>query len=243
MAATGGADGGAGGAEWSDAVDDDTVVPVGHGRRSRPRRGAPPTPAATDAATDGDTVVVGRPGRGRHRAPQRAGDSATGSGRQSGVGAAPPSSVPVSAAARIPSIRVAGLVVVLDRPVVVGRRPAAPRVVNGPDPALVTVPSPTGQVSASHLAVRVEGEAVVVEDLRSTNGTTVRAPGARSITMTSGSSMVVLTGTVVDIGDANTVEILSRHLRSTSSAGPGSATDDGPGLPPMPRTTTESDQP
>ncbi|MDM7890376.1 FHA domain-containing protein [Curtobacterium caseinilyticum] len=118
----------------------------------------------------------------------------------------------------------AGRVVRLDHPVVVGRRPALPRVVRGPEPELLTVPSPGGQVSSSHLLVHAEGEAAVVDDLRSTNGTVVRPPGAAPFRMAAGASIVVLTGTLVEIGDDNVIEVLSPHLR----AGP----DDG--LPPFP---------
>ncbi len=46
---------------------------------------------------------------------------------------------------RVPSVRVAGRVVRLDQPVVIGRRPGLPRVLRGPEPMLVTVPSPRGR--------------------------------------------------------------------------------------------------
>ncbi|WIB62342.1 MULTISPECIES: FHA domain-containing protein [unclassified Curtobacterium] len=135
---------------------------------------------------------------------------------------------------RVPAIRVGEQVVRLDRPVVIGRRPAPPRVPLTARPLLVTVPSRHGEVSGSHLAVRAEGTAVVVEDLASTNGTVVRAPGARPFRMPSGAAIVVLTGTVVDIGDGNTVEILSRHLRIPEATRGGLA-GDPLDLPPIPR--------
>lgn len=133
---------------------------------------------------------------------------------------APPSlpTVPEPARTRVPSIRVGGRVIRLDHPVVIGRRPALPRVVRGPAPELVTVPSPLGQVSSSHLLVHAEGEAVVVDDLRSTNGTVVRPAGSAPYRMASGASIVALTGTVVEIGDGIAVEILSPHLRLTPGA-------------------------
>ncbi|WFR66314.1 FHA domain-containing protein [Curtobacterium flaccumfaciens] len=125
----------------------------------------------------------------------------------------------------MPSIRVGDRVLRLDRPVIVGRRPALPRIVRGPTPELVTLPSPSGQVSSSHLLVRAEGEAVVVEDLRSTNGTVVRPAGVAPFRMAAGGSNVVLTGTVVEIGDGNVIEVLSPHLRVAPSSGD---------LPPLP---------
>ncbi|MEK6344897.1 MAG: FHA domain-containing protein [Curtobacterium sp.] len=114
---------------------------------------------------------------------------------------------------RTPSVRIGDHVLRLDRPVVVGRRPALPRIVRGPEPLLVTVRSASGQVSSSHLLVQASGEAAVVEDLRSTNGTVVRPVAGKPFRLASGGSAVVLTGTVVEIGDGNAVEILSPHLR------------------------------
>jgi pSer/pThr/pTyr-binding forkhead associated (FHA) protein len=102
----------------------------------------------------------------------------------------------------------------LDRPVVVGRRPTAPRVVLGTAPSLVAVPSPTRSVSSSHVEVRQDGQVVVVTDLRSTNGTIVRSPGRVPVKLRQGESTVALPGTIVDVGDGNTIEILA-PTRST----------------------------
>lgn len=134
--------------------------------------------------------------------------------------------------AHVPSIRVGGRVIRLDRPVVVGRRPGLPRVVRGPTPELLTVPSPTGQVSASHLLVHAAGETAVVDDLHSTNGTVIRSPGGTPHRMASGTSNVVLTGTVVEIGDGNTIEILSPFTRLT----PPGPVPTGPSVPPRERS-------
>ncbi|WP_439691736.1 hypothetical protein ACRQ4B_12450 [Curtobacterium sp. SP.BCo] len=120
---------------------------------------------------------------------------------------------------RVPSIRIGDRVLRLDRPVIVGRRPALPRVLRGPTPELVTVPSRSGQVSSSHVLVHAEGEAAVVDDLRSTNGTVVRPAGAAPFRMPAGASNVVLTGTVVEIGDGNVIEVLSPHLRVAPPSG------------------------
>lgn len=198
-------------ATGDDALGDTVIRPSAGGR--------PPTASATD-----DTVVRPRrhpdpavaPGRTPPAGPPAVPDRSDGgpTGLQAGAPAVP----------RVPSIRVAGRVVRLDRPVVVGRRPAAPRVVRGPAPELLTVPSPSGQVSSSHLLVHAAGEAAVVDDLRSTNGTVVRPPGSAPFRMASGASNVVLTGTLVEIGDGNVIEVLSPHLRVGS--------DDG--LPPFP---------
>ncbi|HWJ61377.1 MAG TPA: FHA domain-containing protein, partial [Acidimicrobiales bacterium] len=70
-----------------------------------------------------------------------------------------------------------GLVVDVDRPQLLGRRPMAPA--DADDlPNLVTIPSPDGDISRAHTGIRLEGWDVLVEDLGSTNGTEVRLPGA-----------------------------------------------------------------
>jgi len=193
-------------ADTGDAVDGDTVI--------RPRPDARPVTDASD-----DTVVRGSQG------------PAHGQVRRDGAEPRLPADPPAPPK-RVPSVRIGDRVLRLDRPVVVGRRPASPRIQRGPAPELVTVPSATGQVSSSHVLVHAEGEAVVVHDLQSTNGTVVRPAGAAPFRMPSGASNVVLTGTVVEIGDGNVIEVLSPHLRVAPSAGD---------LPPLP--TWPSDPP
>jgi hypothetical protein len=97
----------------------------------------------------------------------------------------------------------------LDVPVIVGRRPRPPRIVRGPEPRLVTVPSPLGEISGTHVALRQESGAIVVTDLDSTNGTVVLAPGVERLALRPGESLVVVPGTRVDIGDGVVLEILS----------------------------------
>lgn len=181
----------------------------------RPARGAPgEPPAAVDDVDPEDTVV---------RVPAR-----PGTGPSSFVGAAPGlPAVPSAPAttARVPSVRIGDRTFRLDHPVVIGRRPSLPRVTRGAQPELVTVRSAYGQVSSSHVRMHAEGEAVVVQDLRSTNGTVVRPAGAPAYRMASGASIVALTGTVVEIGDGNAIEVLSPYLRVAPTA---------QGLPPVP---------
>jgi len=98
----------------------------------------------------------------------------------------------------------------LEVPVIVGRRPSTPRVVVGPAPLLKVVSSPRAEVSSTHVEIRQEGDAVVVTDLRSTNGTRVTIPGRQPVALRQGESIVVLAGTIVDIGDGNRLEILPR---------------------------------
>jgi len=94
----------------------------------------------------------------------------------------------------------------LDAPLLIGRRPAPLRVASGREPRLVAVPSPDQQVSATHVRIEQTGDAVVVTDLRSTNGTVLTIFGER-VRLRPGQSHVVLAGTTVDIGDGNIIEI------------------------------------
>lgn len=97
----------------------------------------------------------------------------------------------------------------LDRPTVIGRRPAPQRVEAAGEPRLVEVASPTQEVSGTHVRIEQSGDAVVVTDLRSTNGTTVALPGAAPSRLRPGESAVVLDGAVVAIGDGNIIEIIA----------------------------------
>jgi len=96
----------------------------------------------------------------------------------------------------------------LDAPALIGRQPVSPRIAIGGVPRLVRVPSPGREVSSTHIELRQQGASVIVTDLRSTNGTIVSIPGSSSQKLRQGESLVVSAGTVVDIGDGNTVEIL-----------------------------------
>lgn len=107
--------------------------------------------------------------------------------------------------------RIAGTIVLLDATARVGRKPTRQRVGDGGRQRLVQVPSPSQQVSATHLEIRQRGASVVVTDLRSTNGTVVNIPGRVPRTLRQGESMVVSPGTLVDIGDGNLIEILPMH--------------------------------
>jgi len=150
----------------------------------------PSTPPVPAVPADDDTVLRSRP---------------PGSGSGAGERETRP---PTRPAPRLHGVEVSGLDIWLDAPVVVGRRPTAPRVSTGVSPRLVVVPSPSHEVSGSHVDVRQQGDAVVVTDLRSTNGTRVAQPGRVPVTLRQGESLVVRAGTIVDVGDGNLLEIL-----------------------------------
>jgi hypothetical protein len=106
-----------------------------------------------------------------------------------------------------------GSPVLLHTAVYVGRSPRSPRIATGAPPTLVTVASPHGEVSGTHLEIRQLGASVIVTDLRSTNGSSVAVPGSAPHTLRQGESMVVSPGTLVDIGDGNVIEILPLQRR------------------------------
>lgn len=96
-----------------------------------------------------------------------------------------------------------GLVVDVDRPQLIGRRPTVPA---GTDelPNLITLPSPDSDISRVHTAVRVEGWDVLVEDLGSTNGTEVRLPGRDPVRLREHDPVLVVVGTEITL--AGTVQ-------------------------------------
>lgn len=204
---------GAGGGDRVDDLFGDTVI------RPRTEPSAPDGEPADDGADPEDTIV-------RARARSTAGPSVP-VGAVTGL-----PSVPAAPAARVPSVRIGDRTFRLDHPVIIGRRPSLPRITSGPEPELVTVRSVNGQVSSSHVRIHAEGEAVVVQDLRSTNGTVVRPAGAPVYRMASGASIVALTGTVVEVGDGNAIEVLSPYLRVAPTA------DGFPPVPPWPTDQT-----
>lgn len=96
----------------------------------------------------------------------------------------------------------------LDRPVHIGRRPRPVRVPVPAAPRLVTVASPDGGISSTHLELREQGVAVVATDMRTLNGSEVRVPGSPVRTLLRGESIVVTPGTRIDLGEGVVVEIL-----------------------------------
>lgn len=126
--------------------------------------------------------------------------------RPSESGSAEPASAPAEPVYRV--VLGDGTEVEVDAPVYVGRRPSRPRIHTGPEPRLVTLPSPSRELSATHLELRVVGGALVASDMRSTNGTIVQLPGAAPRTLIRGESAVVVGGTRIDLGDGAVLDVL-----------------------------------
>ena len=138
-----------------------------------------------------------------------------------------PATAPPAAPVVVPGTRarfgvrigLAGDVLPLDVPCYIGRKPRAPRIVPGIAPRLVTVDSPRKEVSGTHVEAREVGSAVVVTDLKSTNGTIVLVPGSRPRTLRQGESLVVSPGTLIDLGDDIVVQVLALRATGTAEAG------------------------
>jgi hypothetical protein len=97
-----------------------------------------------------------------------------------------------------------GQVIEIDRTIIIGRLPRASRVTGQP-PELVAVPSPQQDISRNHVEIRLEGSAVVVVDLNTTNGTVLQRVGADAVRLHPGEPTVVTDGDVIDLGDNVTV--------------------------------------
>lgn len=106
---------------------------------------------------------------------------------------------------KIHKIRMAsGLVVPLDRAVLIGRAPVVSRVAARDLPRLVTVASPNQDISRTHAQVRADGDDVLVTDLNSTNGMLMTDPGQPARRLRSGEPTPLLPGALVDLGDGVT---------------------------------------
>lgn len=91
--------------------------------------------------------------------------------------------------------------VILDRSVIVGSRPRLTRVQGGRVPHLITVQSPNGEISRSHVEIRVEHAAVLAVDLNSTNGTVLLRLGSEPMRLHPGEAHMLVAGDRLDLGD------------------------------------------
>lgn len=90
----------------------------------------------------------------------------------------------------------------LVRSMLIGRSPNASGTLNGEQlPELVTLESPSKELSGTHLEVRLEGWQVLVIDRRSTNGTMIRLPGRDPQRLHPGNAVPIVPGTVIDMAE------------------------------------------
>ncbi|WP_120519789.1 FHA domain-containing protein [Arthrobacter celericrescens] len=94
-----------------------------------------------------------------------------------------------------------GEVIELDRSLVIGRQPSVSRVQGGGMPALVQVESPGGDISRSHVEVRLEGWHVMLCDLKATNGTVLVREGQAPRRLAQNEMAIVLDGDIAELGE------------------------------------------
>ncbi len=102
-----------------------------------------------------------------------------------------------------------GQPVEVDRPVLIGRSPSADRVPRDQLPRLLTVPSPSHDISRTHVRVTPEGWALTAMDEYSTNGTILVRPGSEPERerLTPGEAIALLPGNILDLGDGITITV------------------------------------
>lgn len=94
-----------------------------------------------------------------------------------------------------------GELVDLDQSLVIGRQPSVSRVQGGVMPRLVQVASPSGDISRSHVEVRLEGWHVMLCDLKATNGTVLVRGGQPPRRLAQNEMAILLDGDIAELGD------------------------------------------
>lgn len=94
-----------------------------------------------------------------------------------------------------------GEVIGLEESLVIGRQPSVSRVQGGAMPRLVQVASPGGDISRSHIEVRLEGWHVMLCDLKATNGTVLVREGQPPRRLAQNEMAIVLDGDIAELGD------------------------------------------
>ena len=103
---------------------------------------------------------------------------------------------------RLGRVRVStGELIDLDQSLVIGRQPSVSRVQGGGMPKLVQVPSPSGDISRSHVEVRLEGWHVMLCDLKATNGTVLAREGQPPRRLAQNEMAILLDGDIAELGD------------------------------------------
>ncbi|HET9128474.1 MAG TPA: FHA domain-containing protein [Propionibacteriaceae bacterium] len=193
--------------EEAPAADDEAALPVEHGEEPRPfidevlhpgpvmwdESGEPPADVQQVAHEWGDADA--EPATLHDARPHDDGLQPAGS---PGDGPEEASSVRL--------VTSTGQVVDLDRPVVIGRAPT----LQGSDPAsrLVTVPSPSHDISRTHVRVTPGQNGLEVTDMHSTNGTILVAPDGTAIRLAPGRTAPLPVGGTIDLGDGLTIDVV-----------------------------------
>lgn len=99
----------------------------------------------------------------------------------------------------------------IDATLVLGRNPSLAQVRERDAVAVSVQPSGAG-VSQTHVSVRVQSGTILVRDLWSTNGTRVKGFGVPPFRLRDGEEVPVSTGTLVELGDGVSLEIVAGGL-------------------------------
>lgn len=94
-----------------------------------------------------------------------------------------------------------GELVDLDQSLIVGRQPSVSRVQGAGMPRLVQVASPEGDISRSHVEVRLEGWHVMLCDLKATNGTVLVREGQPPRRLAQNEMAILLDGDIAELGE------------------------------------------
>ncbi|WP_154605144.1 FHA domain-containing protein [Arthrobacter sp. AQ5-05] len=94
-----------------------------------------------------------------------------------------------------------GEVLDLDHSLIIGRQPSVSRVQGGVMPRLVQVHSASGDISRSHVEVRLDGWEVLLVDLQATNGTVLVREGQAPRRLGQGEQAILLNGDIAELGD------------------------------------------
>lgn len=94
-----------------------------------------------------------------------------------------------------------GELVDLDQSLIIGRQPSVSRVQGGTMPRLIQVDSPGGDISRSHVEVRLEGWHVMLCDLKATNGTVLIREGQAPRRLAQNEMAILLDGDIAELGD------------------------------------------
>jgi FHA domain len=109
----------------------------------------------------------------------------------------------------------------LDQPVVFGRFPSPKLMVDGEVPRQIRLVDAEKRVSQQHLVVRFEGLGVVIEDQRSTNGTTFRDRGGADVVIEPGGSITLSDGVVVTMAKRRSFQFVAPRLTPAELADAG----------------------
>lgn len=94
-----------------------------------------------------------------------------------------------------------GELIDLNQSLIVGRQPSVSRVQGAVMPTLIQVASPSGDISRSHVEVRLEGWHVMLCDLKATNGTVLVREGQSPRRLAQGEMAILLDGDIAEVGD------------------------------------------